>query len=44
MFYELIYLAVISVAGANLFLLVDRYERDRTMGALLKFLVLAISS
>jgi hypothetical protein len=34
MFYDLIYSAMISVAGANLFLLVDRYERSHMVAGL----------
>jgi hypothetical protein len=44
MHHDLLYALIISFAGAALFLLVDRYEPNHTMAALLKFLVLAVSS
>jgi hypothetical protein len=44
MHHDLLYALIISFAGAALFLLVDRYEPNHTMAALLKFLVLALSS
>jgi hypothetical protein len=42
--YYLVYSLIISFTGAALFLLVDRYERNHIMAALLKFLVLFVSS
>jgi hypothetical protein len=42
--YDLVYSLIISFTGAALFLLVDRYERNHIMAALLKFLVLFVSS
>jgi hypothetical protein len=42
--YDLVYSLIVSFAGAALFLLVDRYERSHVMAALLKFLVLFVSS
>jgi hypothetical protein len=44
MSFDLVYSLSISFAGATLFLFVDRYERNRTMAGLLKFLVLFVSS
>jgi hypothetical protein len=44
MHYDLLYASIISFAGSFLFLLVDRYESNRTMAALLKFLLLFVSS
>jgi hypothetical protein len=41
---DVLYSLVIAFAGSFLFLLVDRYERNRTMASLLKFLVLFVSS
>jgi hypothetical protein len=41
---DLLYALVIAFGGSFLFLLVDKHEHNRTMGALLKFLVLAVSS
>jgi hypothetical protein len=41
--YDLFYSLIISLAGASLFLLVDRYERNRLMAALLKFLLVFVS-
>ncbi len=40
----MVYSLIVSFAGAALFLLVDRYERSHVMAALLKFLVLFVSS
>jgi hypothetical protein len=42
--YDLLYSLIISFAGSFLFLLVERYEPNRTIGGLLKFLVLFVSS
>jgi hypothetical protein len=42
--YDLLYSFVVSFTGAILFLFVDRLEPNRTMDALLKFLVLFVSS
>jgi hypothetical protein len=44
MHYDLLYSLIISFAGSFLFLLVERYEPNRTIGGLLKFLVLFVSS
>jgi hypothetical protein len=44
MHYDLLYSLIVSFAGSLLFLLVDRYEPNRTMAGLLKFLVLFVSS
>jgi hypothetical protein len=41
---DFLYALVIAFGGSFLFLLVEKRERNRTMGALLKFLVLAVSS
>jgi uncharacterized membrane protein len=41
---DLLYALIIVFAGSFLFLFVDRYERNHAMAALLKFLVLAVSS
>lgn len=40
----LFYSFTVGFAGAALFLFVDRYERDVTVAALLKFLVLFVGS
>jgi hypothetical protein len=37
-----IYSVIIGFVGAALFLFVDKYERDGTVGNLLKFLVLVV--
>jgi hypothetical protein len=44
MYDDLAYSLAISIAGAALFLFVDRVESNRLMAALLKFLVLFVSS
>jgi hypothetical protein len=43
MYSDLFYSFTIAVAGAVLFLLVDKYEPDGPMARLLKFLVLFVS-
>jgi hypothetical protein len=40
---DLLYALIIAFAGSFLFLLVDKYEPNRTMAGLLKFLVLFVS-
>jgi hypothetical protein len=44
MHYDLLYTLIVSVTGSALFLFVDRYEPNRTITGLLKFLVLFVSS
>jgi hypothetical protein len=44
MHYDLVYSLIIAFTGSSLILLVDRYEPNRTMDALLKFLVVFASS
>jgi len=44
MHYDVLYSLIVSFAGAALFLLVDKYERNHTIAALLKFFVLFVSS
>jgi hypothetical protein len=44
MFFDFAYSFAISIAGAILFLLVDRYERNHIWGATLKFWVVFVSS
>jgi hypothetical protein len=43
MYSDLFYSFTISVIGAVLFLLVDRYEPERPLARLLKFLVLFVT-
>lgn len=40
---DLIYSFGIGFGGALLFLLVDRYEKDKVVASLLRFMVLAVS-
>ena len=43
MYSDLIYSFGIDFSGALLFLLVDRYEKDKVVASLLRFMVLAVS-
>jgi hypothetical protein len=44
MFFDFVYSVAISIAGAILFLLADRYEHSHIMAATLKFWVVFVSS
>jgi hypothetical protein len=44
MFYDAVYSSAIAIAGAIIFLFVDRLEPNRAVAHLLKFLVLFVSS
>jgi hypothetical protein len=44
MHHDSLYALTISFAGSFLFLLVDKYEPNRTMAGIMKFLVLSVSS
>jgi hypothetical protein len=43
MYSDVIYSFGIGFGGALLFLLVDRYEKDKVVASLLRFMVLAVS-
>ena len=43
MYSDVIYSVGIGFGGALLFLLVDRYEKDKVVASLLRFMVLAVS-
>jgi len=43
MYSDMIYAFALSIAGAILFLLVDRYEPNGRIASLLKFLILFVS-
>lgn len=42
--YDLLYSLIIAFAGSALILLVDRYEPNRTLAGVLKFLLVFVSS